>query len=71
MSWIVDYFTGERLRVADAKRLNKLIRKDSEVVEQQQEAVEGAGDTAARLSPLHNALVKLWSQHLQPETDCS
>ena len=43
---------GSRLRVADANRLNKLIRKDVVRVELDTvDAVEGAGDTAVWLSP--------------------
>ena len=53
---------GSRLRVANANRLNKLIRKTSDVVGveldtltavcvRQEDATEGAGDTAVWLSP--------------------
>ena len=71
---------GSRLRIADANRLNKLIRNASDVVGggaghfvssvRQEDAVKGAGDTAVLLSSPPQGSGRI-EEHLQPETDCS
>ena len=59
---------GSRLRAADANRLNKLIRKASDVVGVELDSLSAVSDRRMLSKVQCSGQTE---EHLQPETDCS